>query len=95
MTVRVAHQPTLDPLEEAETRLLAFCGVLLGGDGCGAGLLRKRVDGRYHTAGCPVGQFYRPEDRLTGGSPCSDRCNSAREAITAYEVWSQARREAL
>lgn len=91
MVAAMAHQPALDPHDDVETLLLAYAGVLLGGDGRGAGLLRKRVDGRYHTAGCPVGQFYRPEDRLTNGSPCSDRCESAREALNAAERWMLAR----
>lgn len=93
MAAAVSRQPALlaDPLAEAEALLLAYAGVLLGGDGRGAGLLRKRVDGRFHTAGCPIGQFLRPDDRLTNGSPCSDRCDSVREAIDAAEQWLKSR----
>jgi hypothetical protein len=88
------HQPRLDPLDDLETLLLAYAGVLLGGDGRGAGLLRKRVDGRYHTERCQIGMWVRDGDSLRGGQPCSDRCESVRETIQAGERWLKAREAA-
>lgn len=83
-----AYQPRVDPLDEAEALVLAFAGVLLGNDGRGAGLLTKRVNGRFHTRGCQVGMWLRPG---RGPEGCSDRCESAREALDAATRWLRAR----
>ena len=74
-------------MNDAEPVVLALCGTLLGGDGHGAGLLSRRHDGRFHTARCPIGMYLRETDRLTNGSPCSDRCEQARTAIRQAGAW--------
>lgn len=88
MVAALAHQPRLDLLDEAESVILGLSAVLLGGDDRGAGLLRKRVDDRFHTARCPIGQYLTPG---LGGDPCSDRCIAAREALDAATRWLRAR----
>ena len=73
-----------------DTVILALCASLLGGDRCGAGLMNRRIAGRRHTPGCPFGQYLRPDDRLTGGSPCSARCRQATWALEAAASWLRA-----
>lgn len=51
------------------------------------GLVNHLVDGRPHTPGCPYGQWLRPGDSLLGGSPCSDRCLRAWEALRQAITW--------
>lgn len=87
MTAAAPSRGPRGGVDSVEALLLAYAGCLLGGDGHGAGLLRRRVDGRFHTAGCPIGAYLRPDDRLTNGSPCSDRCATIRATITRAEVW--------
>lgn len=51
------------------------------------GLMTRVVNGRQHTPGCPYGQYLRPTDRETNGSPCSDRCKAAWEAFELAVYW--------
>lgn len=93
MVAAPAHQPHVDPLDEAEAVILDLCAVLLGdptrpGD---RGLLNLVIDGRQHAPRCPFGQWLTPG---LGGDPCSSRCVAAHEAISAAERWLMAREAA-
>ena len=77
-------------LMTAETVILLLCATLLGEDGRGAGLLSRRVDGRFHTARCQIGQWRTPGGPRPAGDPCSARCEQARDALNQASRWLRA-----
>lgn len=73
---------------------LAAVGALmtvLAGDGRkDKGLMSRMVEGRQHVWSCNKGLYLYPGSHATGGSPCSQRCVQAHEALRLGAVFLQA-----
>lgn len=85
---------TTPAIDDPELVILALLGVLCGFGDKDHGLMNRIVRGEQHTPGCPRGMYLRPDDRLTNGSPCSERCETARLAVSWAVAWLWANRPA-
>lgn len=74
---------------ERDAAALAAVGALmtvLAGDGKrDKGLMSRIVEGRQHVQPCNRGLYLYPGSHATGGSPCSERCVQAHEALRLGE----------
>lgn len=78
-----------ETLAAAHAAVSALVTVLAGDGRKDKGLMTRMMHGSRHVYACNRGLYLAPGQHATGGSPCSERCVQAHEALRLGAVFLQ------
>ena len=81
---------SVDALRAGFNAVSALMTVLAGDGKRDKGLMTRTTHGSRHVYACNRGLYLAPGQHATGGSPCSERCVAAHEALRLGAVFLQA-----